>query len=1082
MENTINEIVFSDDNSIIKNAIGEVTNSQDIWLRAKKPRFNRGGLYDPYIFGLAERCKCGLVVSGKCPRCGFTVYDEDTYNENYAYYQLHNAFIVNFKLTDLLKKMRTIGLNIPFIKKNMDPLVNLWSLSFDITSSAEEKLVESIFGTENKDDTEDEITTERLFKIQKDGKDYKLSIHEIDEYSDIHSIGANGLMELSNYSFDGYELSFIRENVNSILPIKSVGLRQPKLPVINGKVRKHFPDVHFEYKAIISMDKYIESVLNNLKISTVDKATCLYLMNKLYDLHILKSKMFQKSKKSTFRSNISSHLGSSMRWNAISYNKAKLNEIFIPRSGAYHALQSQIIQKIVNEHSHLEYDAFKLYESEDPLAVKIMEEIVSKSQYLFNRNPTLHRNNFMQFKPRLWDDDTPAFGVNPYICKSYNLDFDGDQCAGYFVTDDNQIALLGDSMKAENIWIFDKTHEPSYLPSSTTMYGLYCATKIVKVPEDQMKKFDSFESMEKAYKDIKLEHDDQCILLPNKVTTYGREKLTHILDVPIENFIDLNPLTMKEMITIISGLQDHPDRIRIINEIRDFGNEIATIVGIDHLPLQDLYKDISPKVQEIVNDKEISDTIKVNKIMKMIPEELKHVLENLPDTNIDVLLKGSRINPATLQSLYTPYVRFGENNEVKVGDSTVIEGLSEEEYINTAHSQRTILEVKARSVPREGFNRSQLALVGMKLKYSNTDTDCQDYNYVPEDLVKKHGMHVAESAPKSKYSGFVPVLTPAFSKEDTIYRNQVCEKSSSINPHNSRIGINYADALTETFYQAELGLKYGGLLNNFSGDDIIAVNSGTPVLSEDGKRITVGDYTYILGKNIVPGEKVVKHQKIEVGDTVAINANLVNVELRYKSFYSIFDFQVAGESRKGEKKFSDKKGVSYAPISGKIQYKDGYVYIDGKLISPIYDGYTYFYPDGWIVNYADRICSITLSLAQLLKVCDKEYAVYIFWKELSRIAKFDWNPDLVEIMFKILTQSSFSVKTKILAEKDFVSRQIYGATGKGFTKALKAGFDKKEMKTSIKLNDENPILKLMMRSSTELNSTPDWEFIPDEEE
>lgn len=1077
MENAINEIVFSDDKSIIKNAVGEVINSQDIWLRAKKPRYNRGGLYDPYIFGLAEHCKCGLVVSGKCPCCGYTVYDEDTYNENYAYYQLHTAFIVNFKLNDLLKKLNNIGLKLPQIQKKIDPLVNLWSLTFDISTSSEDKLIDAIFGLSKSENEENSFT----YKVSKDGQDFTLTISEITEGADIPTIGANGLLLLSEYSFDGYELSFIKENVNSILPIKSVGLRKPKLPVINGKIRKHFPDIHFEYKAIISMDKYVESVLQNVKFSTVDKATLLYLMNKLYDLHILKSKMFQKSKKSTFRSNISSHLGSSMRWNAISYDKAKLNEIYVPRSAAYHSLQSQIIQKIVNEYSHLEYDAFKLYEKQDPLVIKVMEEIVEKSAYLFNRNPTLHRNNFMQFKPKLWQDDTPAFGVNPYICKSYNLDFDGDQCAGYFVTDDNQIALLGTSLKAENIWIFDKTHEPSYLPTSTTMYGLYSATKIVRIPEDKMQKFDSFESMEKAYKDVKLEHDDQCILLPNKVTTYGREKLSSILHSPIENFIELNPLTMKEMIKIMSGLQDHPDRINIINEIRDFGNEIATIVGIDHLPLQDLYKDISPKVQAIIDDKDLSDTLKVNKIMKMIPEELKNVLNNLPDSNIDVLLKGSRINPATLQSLYTPYVRFDEEGKVKVGDSTIIEGLSEEEYINTAHSQRTILEVKARAVPREGFNRSQLALVGMKLKYSKAETDSQDYNYMPEDLVKKHGMHIAESAPKSNYSGFVPVLTPAFSKEDTIYKNQMCDKTLSITPHGSRIGINYADALTETFYQAELGLKYGGLLNNFSGDDIIAVNSGTPVLSSDGKRITVGDYTYILGKNIIPAEKVIKNQKIEVGDTVAINANLVNVELRYKAFYSIFDFQVAGETRRGDKKFSDKKGISYAPFSGKIQYKDGYVFIDGKLISPIYEGVTYFYPEGWIVNYADRICSITLSLAQLLKVCEKEYAVYIFWKELSRIAKFDWNPDLVEIMYKILTQSSFSVKTKILSEKDFVSRQIYGATGKGFSKALKSGFDKKEMRTAIKLNDENPILKLMMRSSTELASTPDWEFIPDED-
>ena len=1097
---TINEIVFSSDDEIIKNSVGEVTNSTDIWLRSKKPRFQRGGLYDKYIFGVAEKCKCGLTTAGKCPECGYVVYDKDTYAENYAYYQLKHNFIAQYKLQNLLDKFFLLGIELPELSK--DPLINLWSCEFiiykkgtDAENEITDKLMKSIFGEEKElSKNEKEAIKEEYTIVGEDGEDYILTIKEIDNVSEVENIGANGLLNLVNYSYNNKKLSFIADHINSVLPIISPALRMYSLPIINGKVRKHFPDIHFEYKAIIAMDEYCSKTMKEVKYSSIDQATILYLMNKLYNQHLAKSTMFQKSKKSTIRSNISSRLGSSGRWNAIPYEPAKLNEIYVPRSATYHALQSQIIQKLMNDFKHEEFDAFKMYESQNPLALHCFEEIVSKSQCLLVRNPTLHRNNFVQFTPKLWNTkdvpgfedqpDVPAIGVNPYICKMYNLDFDGDQMAYFMVTEEDELLLLGDSLKAENLWIYDKTHEPCYLPTSTTMYGLYSATTIHQVPEDKRQKFDTFESMEKAYNDNTLEFDDQVILMPNTVTTYGREKISKILGTPVENFIELGPLDMKIMSKIIAGLQDHPRRIDIINEIRDFGNEIATIVGIDTLPLTDLYKNISPKIDEILKDDVMNDTLKLNKIMKLMPKALGEELRKLPDSNIEVLMKGSRVDEKTLQSLYTPYVRFNKDGSIKIGDSTIIEGLSEEEYINTAHSQRSILQVKSRAVPREGFNRSQLALLSLKLKYSKDTGKETNYIYIPEDLAKKEMRTIAESAPKSKVEGLVPVLSTATSENSIVYRDQVSGLSDKITTEGARIGIAYADAITESFYQAELKLKYGGLLNDFNGEDIYAVNEGEPKYDAENNSIFVGNYEYKISEGIIPAEKVVKNQYINKGDLIAVNANLVHVEKRFNAFYSIFDFQIAGDTKKS--KFRMNKGISYAPFDGVIHYSNGNVLINNEVVDSMTKGVTYFYPEGWNVKYGDRICSKVLNLKSLLTVCPKEYAVYLYWKELSRISKFDWNTDLVDIMFKVMIYSNFSIKNKLLNEKDFGTRQVYGATGKGFKEAIKSGTDKNTMSTAIKLNDENPILKLMVRSSVELNAmnedSPDWSFEEEMEE
>jgi hypothetical protein len=175
------------------------------------------------------------------------------------------------------------------------------------------------------------------------------------------------------------------------------------------------------------------------------------------------------------------------------------------------------------------------------------------------------------------------------------------------------------------------------------------------------------------------------MLLPNKLTTYGREKISKIINYDIDKLTEGNPVDLTAVSKITAGLYNNPDRIDIIQNLRDFGNEIATLIGIDIIPVKNLYKGISDEVDAIVNDPELSDIIKLNKITTMMPVLLKRELEALPDSNIDTLLKGSRIKPAALNSLYTPYVRLDSEGNLKVGDSTMIDGVSEEEYITAAH-------------------------------------------------------------------------------------------------------------------------------------------------------------------------------------------------------------------------------------------------------------------------------------------------------------------------------------------------------------------------------------------------------------
>jgi len=257
----INEIIFSDDDYIISHARGEIQTSDDFSLRGRYPRPKIGGLYDLFVFGMTGHCKCGLTTMGKCPQCGYTVLDEKEYLEGYAYYQLHYPFSVSFKLENLISRLDKIGIKLP--KLSNDMLINIWSLSFDIIDPAVEKLENSLFEKNGEqkeldENEEDKKRTELYYPITIDGSPYTLKISPIEPDTDFQTVGILGLQSLLNAYYNGESLSWMKENINSVLLISSPGLRKPTFPVINGKIHKHFPDIHVRYKFIIAMDKYVD--------------------------------------------------------------------------------------------------------------------------------------------------------------------------------------------------------------------------------------------------------------------------------------------------------------------------------------------------------------------------------------------------------------------------------------------------------------------------------------------------------------------------------------------------------------------------------------------------------------------------------------------------------------------------------------------------------------------------------------------------------------------------------------------------------------------------------------------------------
>jgi len=62
---------------------------------------------------------------------------------------------------------------------------------------------------------------------------------------------------------------------------------------------------------------------------------------------------------------------------------------------------------------------------------------------LLNRAPTLHKYNFMSFRPRPHTIKDKVLKINPLICKAFGADFDGDEMSIHAIGSDDAIKESG---------------------------------------------------------------------------------------------------------------------------------------------------------------------------------------------------------------------------------------------------------------------------------------------------------------------------------------------------------------------------------------------------------------------------------------------------------------------------------------------------------------------------------------------------------------------------------------------------------------------------------------------------------------
>ncbi len=201
--------------------------------------------------------------------------------------------------------------------------------------------------------------------------------------------------------------------------------------------------------------------------------------------------------------------------------------------------------------------AEKLIKEENPISLKILEEVIKDKYVLLNRAPTLHRLSIEAFKIKLMPGKT--IRLHPLVCASFNADFDGDQMAVHLPLSEEAQKEAKELIAADKNILKPSSGEPTITHHQDMTLGIYYVTDNYTKTPTYAGIFTNYEAVKSRYyagdvhlrHQIKFLHDGQYIdttvgrvlfndLLPEKIRfkneTITKKGIKKILDEIYDNY------------------------------------------------------------------------------------------------------------------------------------------------------------------------------------------------------------------------------------------------------------------------------------------------------------------------------------------------------------------------------------------------------------------------------------------------------------------------------------------------------------------------------------------------------------------
>ncbi len=463
----------------------------------------------------------------------------------------------------------------------------------------------------------------------------------------------------------------------------------------------------------------------------------------------------------------------------------KLDECGLPLYLAVKMFTPFIIGKLIERKiSHTPKQAEKLIKDQDPIALKILEEVIEGKYVLLNRAPTLHRLSIQAFKIKLMPGKT--IRIHPLVTPAFNADFDGDQMAVHLPLSEEAQREAKELIASDQNVLKPSSGEPVITHSQDLVLGIYYLTDEAGVDSELTLEEINHEHKEngnrkwikgryKSIEDVIVHYEAQNISIKNRVlvkhgddyilTTVGRVVFNAHLPEKVR-FVNekVGKKQLKGVLDQIFDVYGREQTVATADDLKDLGFAYATLssatMNIFDLIIPEEKNEIlrlaGDKVAEIhthwfrgyLEDEEKHKSIvgiwsaakaKIEALVKETYTEWNDIF-----TLIDSKARGNRWQMTQMAGMkWLVASPSGRIIELPI-QSSLLEGFSPIEYFISAHGARKGKADTALRTAESGYLTRRLVDASQEAIIREEDCGTHDYIIISRDESKARNEPFAE--------------------------------------------------------------------------------------------------------------------------------------------------------------------------------------------------------------------------------------------------------------------------------------------------------------------------------------------------
>lgn len=570
----------------------------------------------------------------------------------------------------------------------------------------------------------------------------------------------------------------------------------------------------------------------------------------------------------------------------------------------------------------------------------------------------------------------------------------------------------------------------------------------------------------------------------NKITSYGRLKISKILGADLDNIGVLkgpyDRLNGGSMAKLSLYLYDQPDMEEKFKKLQKYFYKVVSEAGVVTFENKTLYVDTDTetykKICKIADDPEMSDKQKMLLMTELYADYEKEIQSKYSDDLKKELGMAQRVKLDSISSMAMPlFIISGINEVPKITRGTLLEGMTEKDYITHAIENRSLQSLKTEGTPISGYLTRQLSFLMNNYIYEEgSDPDN------PGILIPRYKA-LGRTAPNGKVYPEKPIANP--DERDLVPVRSIVSKNkgnlSVITPDlisvhyqqlftpGAAIGLSLGTSLTEAITQAALGLKHGGHERILEKGGYLRAPKACTV-TEEGRWLILKPKSgepmmYPRPENFVGTGQT----SFKAGELIGTAYNTTSPIYRLNALCTMLRAKAGNGVRYFEKEnviISD----CYCFEDGEINYKENeYGDLEVWIGSRQYEynpQCMYFYPQGAKVKKFDRICSGVVNMNHVVRELGGDIsAMYLIFRSQFYTLMFpggygktgisdlhDTQEEIVELLFAALTHVDLDPKTLKVDQVEYMGTQTGVMSKKSFYTVLSYGYSSKVINKAIK--------------------------------